>query len=174
MERQLLKRIVSLVREIVQRGQARFRFDAAAIVRVHYWSVICDRPVSWACDPRNWPAYERRQRLPSQSTMSRRLASPAIRTLLDELEKRIVRANGPGGVLWFIDGKSLPIGGCSKDRQAGYGRAAGCMAKGYKLHALVGRDGTPIAWRLAPMNKDERVHGAPALAGRRSSRLRPR
>jgi hypothetical protein len=57
----------------------------------------------------------------------------------------------------MIDGKPLPIGGCSKDRQAGYGRAAGGKAKGYKLHALVGADGSLAHWRLAPMNKDERV-----------------
>ena len=31
------------------------------------------------------------------------------------------------------------------------------MAKGYKLHALVGSDDTVAAWRVAPMNKDERV-----------------
>ena len=57
----------------------------------------------------------------------------------------------------MIDGKPLPIGGCSKDRQAGYGRAASCMARGYKIHALVGKTGDLAQWRLAPMNKDERT-----------------
>jgi hypothetical protein len=57
----------------------------------------------------------------------------------------------------MIDGKPLVVGGCSKDRQAGYGRAAGTKAKGYKLHALVAGDGSLAAWRVAPMNKDERV-----------------
>src|SRR5262249_9472796 len=33
----------------------------------------------------------------------------------------------------------------------------GGKAKGYKLHALVGTDGSVPAWRVAPMNKDERV-----------------
>src|SRR5262249_18473024 len=61
------------------------------------------------------------------------------------------------GLFWVIDGKPLPIGGCSKDRQAGYGKAAGAKAKGYKLHALVGSDGSVANWRVAPMNKDERV-----------------
>jgi hypothetical protein len=31
----------------------------------------------------------------------------------------------------MIDGKPLPIGGCSKDRQSGYGRSAGGKAKGF-------------------------------------------
>jgi hypothetical protein len=57
----------------------------------------------------------------------------------------------------MIDGKPLPIGGCSKDRQAGYGRAAGGKAKGYKLHALIGSDGAVTIWHVAPMNKEERV-----------------
>ena len=56
----------------------------------------------------------------------------------------------------MIDGKPLVIGGASKDRQAGYGRAAAGKAKGYKLHALVGSGGL-AAWRIAPMHKDERV-----------------
>lgn len=57
----------------------------------------------------------------------------------------------------MMDGKPLTISGCSKDRQAGYGRAAGGKAKGYKIHALISADGEMAAWRLAPMNKDERV-----------------
>jgi hypothetical protein len=88
--------------------------------------------------------------------MSRRLRSPSVVALLDALERRVTQPAGPG-LFWMIDGKPLPIGGCSKDRQAGYGRAAGGKAKGYKLHALVGSDGTLAVWRVAPMNKDERV-----------------
>jgi hypothetical protein len=50
-----------------------------------------------------------------------------------------------------------------KDRQAGYGRAANCKAKGYKIHALVAPDGALAAWRVAPMNTDERVMAARML-----------
>jgi hypothetical protein len=59
----------------------------------------------------------------------------------------------------MIDGKPLTISGCSTDRQAGYGRAAGGKAKGYKIHAIVNPAGEVAAWRVAPMNKDERVMG---------------
>jgi hypothetical protein len=163
MERELMKMIVSIARELVQHGRGRFRYDDVEIVRVYYWSVLWDRAVSWACRPVNWPSYERRRRLPSQSTMSRRLRLPRLRELLDEVERRVVRSAEPGGWVWFIDGKPLPIGGCSKDRQAGYGRAASCKAKGYKLHAVVGMHGVPVAWRVAPMNKDERVMAARML-----------
>ncbi|MBN1911306.1 MAG: transposase [Pirellulales bacterium] len=79
-----------------------------------------------------------------------------MRQLLRELEDRVLRKLERGTLVWLIDGKPLPIGGASKDRQAGYGRAASCKAKGYKLHAMVGADKSLPEWRLAPMNTDER------------------
>jgi hypothetical protein len=112
--------------------------------------------MSWAVVKRNWSLHRRRQTLPCDSTLSRRLRSPKVVALLAQLERRIVAPKEPG-LFWMIDGKPLVIGGCSKDRQAGYGQAAGGKAKGYKVHALVGSDGSVAQWRLAPMNKDERV-----------------
>jgi hypothetical protein len=126
------------------------------IVEVFYWAVIHDRPVSWACQRRNWPIHRRRYPLPSNSTMSRRLRTPSVQALLSELECRVTAPRQPE-MFWMIDGKPLSIGGCSKDRQAGYGRCAGGKAKGYKIHALISSHGWIAAWRLAPMNKDERV-----------------
>jgi hypothetical protein len=157
MEHQLLKEIVALLATLDKpRTPTRLDFSDEDIVKVYYWSVICDRPTSWACCRRNWPAHRRKRPLPSQPTMSRRLRSPSVVALLDALERRVTRPAEPG-LFWMIDGKPLPIGGCSKDRQAGYGKAAGGKAKGYKLHALVGSDGAVAQWRVAPMNKDERV-----------------
>jgi hypothetical protein len=157
MEHQLWKAIVAvLLRLDKPRTPIRFDFSDEDIVTVYYWSVICDRPTSWACRKEHWPIHLRRRPLPSPATMSRRLRSAPVVALLGALERRVTAPKGPG-LFWVIDGKPLPIGGCSKDRQAGYGKAAGCKAKGYKLHALVGADGTLVGWRVAPMNKDERV-----------------
>jgi hypothetical protein len=156
MEHQLWKAIIAVLATLDKRRMSNdFDFSDADIVKVHYWAVIHDRPVSWARQRRNWPIYLRRK-LPSSTTMSRRLRTPAVMALLDALERRVVAPKEPG-VFWIIDGKPLPFGGCSKDRQAGYGRAAGCKAKGYKVHAIVGSGGSIATWRLAPMNKDERV-----------------
>jgi len=157
MEHQLWKAIVALLATLdKRRTPTRFDFSDEDIVKVYYWSVICDRPTSWACRKEHWPIHLRKRPLPSAATMSRRRAEPAVIALLDALECRVVAPKEPG-LFWMIDGKPLPIGGCSKDRQAGYGRAAGGKAKGYKLHALVGSDGSLAQWRVAPMNKDERV-----------------
>jgi Transposase DDE domain len=157
MEHQLLKEIVAVLLTLNKhRTPTRFDFSDEDIVKVYYWSVICDRPTSWACRKQHWPIHLRKRPLPSPATMSRRLRSPCVAALLHALERRVVAPKEPG-LFWMIDGKPLPIGGCSKDRQAGYGKAAGSMAKGYKLHALVGSGGAVAIWRVAPMNKDERV-----------------
>jgi hypothetical protein len=158
MEHQLFKAIVALLAEFGKPPfDPRQDFTDHDIVKAFYWAVIHDRPTTWALQPRHWPPHLRRGlRLPSDGTMSRRLRSAPVRALLGRLERRVIAPKAPG-LFWMIDGKPLPIGGCSKDRQAGYGKAAGGKAKGYKLHALVGSEGAVAAWRVAPMNKDERV-----------------
>ena len=133
MEHQLWKAIVAALLSLDNPPTpTRFAFSDRDIVQVYYGAVICDRPTSWACYKKHWPLHRRKRRLPSPATMSRRLRSPAVVALLDALERRVTAPRGPG-LFWVIDGKPLPIGGCSKDRQAGYGKAAGGMAKGYQL-----------------------------------------
>jgi len=51
----------------------------------------------------------------------------------------------------FLDGKSLPVGGCTKDPEARYGRGAGTMAKGYELHAIWSTE----TWEETPLNTQE-------------------
>jgi hypothetical protein len=137
----------------------RFAFTDEDIVKVHYWSVLHEKPAAWACQMKNWPIWRRRRAcgpLPSEATVSRRLRTPSVRQLLYHLEQRVIAPQQPG-LYWIIDGKPLVIGNCSKDRQAGYGRAAGGKGKGYKIHAIVDPHDGVAAWRLAPMNTDERV-----------------
>jgi len=161
MEYRLLKAILAVMATISQPPKpTAFEYSDADVVRVYYWSVIHDRPISWACRREHWPAHLHTRPLPSPPTMSRRLRSPSVVALLDALE-RTVTAPREAGLFWMIDGKPLAIGGCSKDRQAGYGKAAGAKAKGYKLHTIMASDGAVAGWRVAPMNKDERV-----MAGR--------
>jgi hypothetical protein len=160
MEHQLWKRIVAILTSLDKRRKTTaFRFSDEDIVKVYYWAVIHDRPVSWACQGKHWPIYRRKWPLPSSTTMSRRLRSASVVSLLNTLERRVTAPQKPG-LFWMVDGKPLVIGGCSKDRQAGYGRAASGKAKGYKIHAIIGSDGSIANWRLAPMNKDERVMAA--------------
>ena len=157
MEHQLYKAIVAVLNSLDKpRTSTACDFTDEDIVKVYYWSVIHDRPRCWACNQKSWPLHLRKRPLPSPTTLSRRLRWPSVIALLDALERRVIAPKQPG-LFWIIDGKPLPIGGCSKDRQAGFGRSAGGKAKGYKLHALNGSDGSTAAWRVAPMNTDERV-----------------
>lgn len=158
MERQLWKQIVTLITSINKnKGSAVSTYTDAVIVKTWFWAVLNDRPVSWACKDENWPIWERRWKRPSAPTMSRRLKSKGVIWLLKQIENRVLRRFGYGNIVWLMDGKPLTVSGCSKDRQAGYGRAVGGMAKGYKIHAIVGSNETIADWRVAPMNKDERV-----------------
>jgi hypothetical protein len=158
MEHQLWMKIVAVLKAVDKpRHDPRCRYRCEDIVLVWFWAVVHDRPVSWACERRNWPLHLRRRPVPSQSRMSVRLRTPEVQSLIRAIEERTLRPKGSKPIVWVIDGKPLVIGGASKDRQAGVGRAARGKAKGYKLHKLMGLDGSVAAWRIAPMNKDERI-----------------
>lgn len=164
MERQLWKKIVTLMNGINKRGcNVLCTYSDAVIVKTWFWAVLHDRPVSWACKACNWPVYERRWQLPSEPTMSRRLRCKGVRWLIAEIEKRVLASSDAGNIVWMIDGKPLVISGHSQDPHAGYGRATGGKAKGYKIHVIAGSDGSVPHWRVAPMNKDERVMGGRML-----------
>jgi hypothetical protein len=157
MQHQLWPLIEGDIHQLARRWHPRFgRYSDAVIVRVYYWAVLNDRPVLWACSQENWAIHQRRQRLPSPATMSRRLRGEHVKKLLDAVARIHLQPKERSPLVHRLDGKPLTIGGCSKDRQAGYGRAASGKAKGYKLHALVGSDGSLPVWRIAPMNVDER------------------
>jgi hypothetical protein len=157
MEHQLWKAIVALLATL---GKPRKRratdYTDHDIVAVYYWAVVHDRPQAWACRKKHWPIHLRCRLLPAPGTLSRRLRTRKVVALLDALERRVVAPKEPD-LFWMIDGKPLVIGGGSTDRQAGYGRAANSKGKGYKIHAIVAPTGAIASWRLAPMNKDERV-----------------
>lgn len=128
----------------------------AWIVLVYLWSVLHDRPVSWACRKGNWPPRWRYGKFPSPSCMSRRLRNLAVKALLDDVEQTY-RKTFNRSLVRYIDAMPLPIGNSSGDRQAGYGRAANGKAKGYKFYAVVDSTGGVDAWRVAPMNVSEKV-----------------
>jgi hypothetical protein len=155
MERQLWIEIVALT-ELVSQAPAskRFTFSWADIVRVYFWSVLHDRPVYWACQPDNWPIEWRPARLPTPSTMTRRLRRPevleAINALLTHLRRYRRRT-----LLHYVDGKPLALRRHTRDPDALKGWASGGFAKGYKLHLLADSPGDVHAWQVTAMNAYE-------------------
>ena len=54
------------------------QFSDGRILQVYFWAVIHDRPTTWACRARNWPARRRNRDLPCDATMSLRLSPQLI------------------------------------------------------------------------------------------------
>lgn len=152
----------------------RVTYRTATIVRVHLWSVQHDRPMSWACDAQSWDARRRPAHLPDQSTMSRRTRGKhgkRFEAFLDAVSAKLSPPSPPSPpqsqsqsqsleLVKIIDGKPLPVAAHSKDHDATWGRGAGQLTRGYKLHALVAAGGQrpmPLQWAVAPLGIDERV-----------------
>jgi hypothetical protein len=163
MERELWEALCHFATRFYNRS-ARCCYGDDVICAVCWWAVVHDRPISWACHKDHWPP-DFRLPLPSQPTMSRRLRSAAIDQLLADVEQALLA--------WFVvvgprvlavDGKALPVGGPSKDADAAWGRAAGGLAKGYKLHAVWGDALLPVAWALSPLNMSERRMAAKLIS----------
>jgi len=162
MERQLLLALYRFFREICDPGKpAGCQFSDFWILLAYAWSVICDRPVSWACPASNWPEELACFTPPSPSTMSRRLHRPSALWLLVHalvcIHQRI-----PAARQHYIDSRPLCVGGSSTDRDARIGWGAGRMAKGYKLHVIVQNSGRLDALAVLPMNRND-TSAAPAL-----------
>lgn len=155
MEGELWQKAYRLATEIGKgRGLVRGRYSNAVICAVYFWSVVNDRPVSWACDPRNWGRHQIRNHLPSASTMSRRMKSKDVIQLIEAIEKQLVNISHPS-ICRLIDAKPLPISGHSEDADARYGRAASGMARGYKFHGIFDFFQGFVAWCIRPMNANE-------------------
>lgn len=158
MERELWP---SLYRLLQQTGkdfhQKYVQYQPWVLVAVMLWAALHDRPLSWACQRRHWSTTTLRPaRLPSGSTLSRRLDGVAVGLFWRALEQRL-RDQGPPALVAFVDGKPLPVGGNSKDPDTRFGRGAGCVAKGYKLHAIWSTRPLPEAWDVTPLNANEKA-----------------
>jgi len=139
----------------------------ALIARVHLFATINDEPIVWACVPAHWPRELRPAALPSQPTMSRRVRAPAFDAFMDALGRRLA-GRVPPALFKRLDGKAIPVKAHSKDPDARWGRGAGQMVKGYKLHAVWGDGAMPEAFEVAPLNVSEQAAAArllPRLAG---------
>ncbi len=157
MERELWPPLYRLIRETAKDFRQKYvQVQPWLLVTVMLWAALHDRPVSWACEPRHWSTTTLRPcRLPSKSTLSRRIDGVAVGLFWRALERRL-RDSGPPALVSFVDGKPLPVGGNSKDPDARFGRGAGCLAKGYKLHAVWSTRPVPEAWDITPMNGNEK------------------
>lgn len=125
------------------------------VVAVYFWAVLHDRPTCWACDPMNWPKGLWQRKLPSQSTMSRRLQTTEVQRLLHLMEERMASRQQTGEWILTVDGKPLLVGSHSKDPDAEWGHVRRGWAKGYRFHAIYGKGCIPMNWEAAALNAAE-------------------
>lgn len=162
MERELWPVLYHVLREVGSRFHQKYvTIPGWVLVAVQLWAALRDRPASWACRQENWTTTRLRPlRIPSDSTLSRRGHGVASGLLW-----RALRRRGQCGLLSLLDGKSLPVGGASKDRDARSGPVAGGrMGRGDKRHALWGSRLVPEAWQVRPLNEAEVVLAVELLA----------
>jgi hypothetical protein len=165
-ERELWPTLYREVREVGGDFSRKYvQIQPWVLVAVSLWAVLHDRHANWACDQRNWGNTRLRpRRLPSPATLSRRACEVGVGMLWRALEGRLRDCRQPALVA-FLDGKPLPVGGYSKGPDAGYGRGAGTMDKGYKLHTVWSNRAMPEAWDVASLKVGETTVAA-ELIGR--------
>ena len=165
MERELWNLLYVMTYKL-DKSWGRWKYSTGDILVTYWWCVINDRPMCWAVDKANWPDDLRPRWLPPQSTLSRRMRRPDAQCLMVEIEQAWLAATGACYLCFrMIDGKPLAVSGVSKDADAGYGRGAGGMQKGYKLHAVWSSGPLPLAWALGPMNRSEKTMARALIAG---------
>lgn len=160
MEGELWEQVYRLIVEEASKRprRKRVRYSDAWVLAVFFWAAVHDRPVCWACDGRNWPQEHRRWRdLPCDSTMSQRLRTlPALQLLAAVLDRLSSLALPSQTLVRAVDGKPLPVGGYSKDRDARWGKSAGgAWEKGYKMFDVWGAGVVPDCWTLGPLDEPE-------------------
>lgn len=157
MERELWMSLYGIATELDKRF-GRWKYSTADIVVVYFWCVVHDRPMCWGVVKANWPADLCPSHLPPQSTLSRRMRRAEAQQLMTEIEQTwLALVAVRQRLICMIDGKPLAVSGVTKDPDAGYGRGAGGMQKGYKLHAVWATGPLPLAWSLAAMNRSEKT-----------------
>jgi Transposase DDE domain len=156
MEGQIFDSLSSHVRRLGKTHSFKGKqFSNATIVITYLWAVLWDRPTSWACQKSNWPDNADWERLPSGSTMSRRLRTVGVLMLIDQVQSALSELF-PSGLCKLVDSKPLVVSTYSKDRDARIGHGAGLPARGYKIHAIVDACSQMIEhWVLAPMNRHD-------------------
>lgn len=165
MEAERYRRVCRWIDQASPHGRRkREQFSDRVVAKVYFWSTLCDRPVSWACDRQNWPRelLNAFGELPSQSTMSRRLQTVGVRQLVERTQVLLSERLDEVDIMKVIDSKPLVVGNYSKDRDARRGRAAGTMARGYKIHVIT--CGKAVKhWTLLPMNCNDQTGAAKLL-----------
>lgn len=141
--------------------QWKFKFNprdvhrTALIVRVHLWATLHDRPTVWGCHHKNWTRKTRPEKLPDQSTMSRRMRRDDFQIFLQAVQRRL-NGKAQDHLLKIVDGKPLELPNHTGDPDAGWGRGVSRLSVGYKLHMICSGNPMPDAFVITVLDVCEK------------------
>jgi hypothetical protein len=168
MDRELWKLVLLSIRHADRAIPSRGRRPVYAdwlIVALYVWSVWHDRPLCWACDRSHYGALFRPRKLPSVSQFCRRIKTRRCREILQHVHDRFAQRGLPIDE-GYLDGKAMPVGRNTKDRDAKNGKLGGGLkglARGYKLHAFVNEHRRIVVWSVTGLNVAEQKVAAELL-----------
>lgn len=156
MDGQLLR---ALYHELLVTGKhyrpRRCTYSDNLIVFLYFLAVLQNASLRRAHDRRHWPLWMRRLPRISYSELMRRLATPSVQQQIAAFNQTL-RTRLPQTREKCVDGKPLPVGVYTKDREALRGLVAEHFwARGYKLHAVVDSSGAIDAFCVTPLNAGE-------------------
>jgi len=125
------------------------------IVRVHLWAALHDRPTVWACQSKNWTHKTCPEKLPDQSTLSRRLRRDDFQLFLQATQRRL-NGKTQEHLLKIVDGKPLELPHHTGDPDARWGRGVSRLSVGYKLHVICSGNPMPDAVAITPLDVCEK------------------
>lgn len=127
------------------------------ILRLYFWAVLHDRPMSWAIEPTHYNCIFRPRQWPSVSQLNRRIASGRFTQMLKRVHE-LFRGDALAKMYTaYLDGKALLLSPVTTDQEATAGRIPGGFAKGYKLHALVDQSLQIPVFCVLPLNCHEQT-----------------
>ena len=129
-------------------------YSDGLITLIYFFAVLSDRSGRWACDRRNWPLWYRRLKLSSYSQYNKRIKSPWIRGIINQINAQLRDRLGHSFEK-VADGKPLVVGGFSHDPDARLGKVPDGWAKGYKLHVIVDSCGGIDAFEVTALDAGE-------------------
>lgn len=141
-------------RRVPKQGRS-CQYPDTLIMGMYLWAVFHDRPLCWAADRSNYSSVFRPRKLPSRSQFGRRIRSARCQALLEALNRELAEVEDVPNI-FLMDSRPLRVGAYSRDPDIRTGYTKDGFTKGYKLHALATKQGEIVAWRLTPLNCNDK------------------
>ena len=154
MDGNLWHRVYQLVMTVDHTQMGKPAHSDRVIVLVALRAIKDDKSIAWACRRENWSGLRGPTTMPSQPTISRRLQTEGVQTLMKAVEVRLRQPLQSGEVM-AVDGRPLVVARHSKDPDADWGYALGTLGLGYKIHAIWADGPVPLSWEVRSLRASE-------------------